>query len=116
MMYFKDTITNKQWISGLSDVTKFGERLKFDVMHRGAEVISAGTVMVFAWSGKPYMMFQMLQDLVLSSARNSTLLYYEKGSIVFFRREWEFIPTLRFHDCRFPTENELRYYERRATI
>lgn len=116
MVYFYDTITNKQWVSELSDVLKFGEKLKYDVMRKGAEVIPAGTVMVFAWSGKPYMMFQMLQDLVLSSAGNSTLLYYEKGSIVFLGRVRDFIPTLRFRDCRFPTENELRRYERRATI
>ena len=48
MVYFYDTITNKQWVSELSDVLKFGEKLKYDVMRKGAEVIPAGTVMVFA--------------------------------------------------------------------
>lgn len=114
-MYFDET--NKQWISGItSDILKFGERLKDEVIRLGKDVIPAGTVMVFAWSGKPYLMFQMLQDLVLSSARNTTLLYYEKGSIVFLRGDGEFVPTLRFRDCRFPTEMELKRYERRATI
>lgn len=116
-MYFDET--NKQWISVSSDVMKFGEKLKDEVTHQGKDIIiiiPAGTVMVFAWSGKPYLMFQMLQDLVLNSARNTTLLYYEKGSIVFLGGDGEFVPTLRFRDCRFPTKNELRYYERRATI
>lgn len=112
-MYFDDT--NKQWISVSSDVMKFGEKLKDEVTHQGKDIIPAGTIMVFAWSGKPYLMFQMLQDLVLSSARNTTLLYYEKGSIVFLGNG-EFVPTLRFRDCRFPTEIELKRYERRATI
>lgn len=113
-MYFDET--NKQWISVSSDVMKFGEKLKDEVIHLGKNIIPAGTVMVFAWSGKPYLMFQMLQDLALSSARNTTLLYYEKGSIVFLDSKAEFVPTLRFRDCRFPTEMEFRRYERRATI
>lgn len=113
-MYFDET--NKQWISVSSDVMKFGEKLKDEVTYQGKDIIPAGTVMVFAWSGKPYLMFQMLQDLVLSSARNTTLLYYEKGSIVFLGGDGEFVPTLRFRDCRFPTEMELKRYERRATI
>ena len=113
-MYFDET--NKQWISVSSDVMKFGEKLKDEVIHQGKDIIPAGTIMVFAWSGKTYLMFQMLQDLVLSSARNTTLLYYEKGSIVFIGEEKEFVPTLRFRDCRFPTEIELKRYERRATI
>lgn len=113
-MYFDET--NKQWISVSSDVMKFGEKLKDEVTHQGKDIIPAGTVMVFTRSGKPYLMFQMLQDLVLSSARNTTLLYYEKGSIVFLGGDGEFVPTLRFRDCRFPTERELTLYERRATI
>lgn len=113
-MYFDET--NKQWISVSSDVMKFGEKFKDEVLRLGKDIIPAGTVMVFAWSGKPYLMFQMLQDLVLSSARNTTLLYYEKGSIVFLGGDGEFVPTLRFRDCRFPTEMELKRYERRATI
>ena len=114
-MYFDDT--NKQWISVSSDVMKFGEKLKDEVIHLGKDTIPAGTIMVFARSGKPYLMFQILQDLVLSFARNTTLLHYEKGSIVFFLGgDEEFVPTLRFRDCRFPTEIELRRYERRATI
>ena len=109
--------TNNQWISGIiGDTLKFGERLKDEVMRLGKDIIPAGTVMVFAWSGKPYLMFQMLQDLDLSSARNTTLLYYEKGSIIFLDIKAEFVPTLRFRDCRFPTEAELMRYERRATI
>ena len=113
-MYYDET--NKQWISASSDVMKFGEKLKDEVTHQGKGIIPAGTVMVFAWSGKPYLMFQMLQDLVLSFTRNTTLLYYEKGSIVFLGGDGEFVPTLRFRDCRFPTEIELKRYERRATI
>ena len=113
-MYFDET--NKQWISVSSDVMKFGEKLKDEVTYQGKDIIPAGTVMVFAWSGKPYLMFQMLRDLVLSSARNTTLLYYEKGSIVFLGGDGEFVPTLRFRDCRFPTEIEFKRYERRATI
>lgn len=113
-MYFDDT--NKQWISTGSDVMKFGIGLKYEIISQGKDVIPAGTVMVFAWSGKPYLMFQLLQDLVLSSARDTTLLYYEKGSIVFLGEDGKFVPTLRFRDCRIPTENEFRIYERRVTI
>lgn len=114
-MYFDET--NKQWISGTtSDTLKFGEKLKDEVMRLGEDIIPAGTVMVFACSGKPYLMFQTLQDLVLSSAKNTALVYYEKGSIVFFGGGGEFVPTLRFRDCRFPTEMELIRYERRVTI
>lgn len=113
-MHFDDI--TKQWVSGLYDTLKFGERLKDAVLRLGRNIIPAGTVMVFAWSGKPYLMFQMLQDLDLSSARNTTLLYYEKGSIVFLDFKAKSVPTLRFRDCRFPTEVELRLYERSATI
>ena len=111
-MYFDETI--KQWIS--IDVRKFGINLKDGVLRLGRSIIPAGTVMVFAWSGRPYLMFQMLRDLDLISAGNTTLLYYEKGSIVFLDIKAEFVPPLRFRDCRFPTEIELRRYERRATV
>lgn len=112
-MYFDEI--NKQWISVSSDL-KFGEKLKGEILEQGKNEIPAGTVMVFAWSGKPYLMFQMLQDLVLHSASNSTLVYYERGSIVFLGRDREFVPTLRFRDCRFPTEMELKIYERMKTV
>lgn len=112
-MYFDET--NKQWISVNSDVMKFGEKLKDEVTYQGKDIIPAGTVMVFAWKGKPYLMFQTLQELDLCSARNTTLLYYEKGSLVFLRGD-VFVPTLRFRDCRFPTEIELKRYERWATV
>lgn len=113
-MYYDET--NKQWFTAGSDVLKFGEKLRDEFLRQGKETIPAGTIMVFAWSGKPYMMFQTLQDLVLSSARNTTLLYYEKGSIVFIGEEKEFVPTLRFRDCRFPTKIEYERYIRRATV
>lgn len=112
-MYFDET--NKQWISSISDVLKFGEKLKDEVTHLGGNVIPAGTVMVFVLA-EPLLIFQTLQDLDLASVRSTTLLYYEKGSIVFLKGDWEFVPTLRFRNCRFPTEAELRQYERRATI
>lgn len=111
-MYFDET--NKQWIS--ADFYAFGVELKDEVLRLGRNIIPAGTVMVFTLLGKPYLMFQMLQDLDLSSAKNTTLMYYEKGSIVFLGSKVKFVPTLRFRYCRFPTEVELRLYERRATI
>lgn len=113
-MYFDDT--NKQWISTGPDVMKFGMKLKDEIIRYGKDVIPAGTVMVFARTGKPYLMFQLLQDLVLSSARDTTLLYYERGSIVFLGGDEGFVSTLRFRDCRMPTENEFRIYETMATI
>lgn len=108
---------DKQWISEGADLS-FGESLRVELLKRGVEVIPAGTVMVFAWKGKSYLMFQTLRDLSLDSAKNTTLLYYEKGSIVYTHDEErvEVIPTLRFRDCRMPTEFEYLRYERRATI
>lgn len=114
-MYFDDI--NKQWVSELYDRWRFGEKMQEEVLRlRGGNIIPAGAVMVFAWSGKLYLMFQMLQDLDLSSASNSTLLYYEKGSLVFLGSKVGVVPTLRFRDCRFPTEDELRRYEREVTV
>lgn len=113
-MYFDET--NKQWISVSSDL-KFGEKLKEEILDQGKNEIPAGTVMVFAWSGKPYMMFQTLQNIPLvSTVKDTTFVAYEAGSIVFLGAKGEFIPTIRFRYCRFPTVIELRQYARRATI
>lgn len=113
-MYFD--VTNNQWISGISEAKKFGEELKDVLKYKGVSTIPAGVIMVFTLGGKPYLMFQMLQDLVLSSVKNTTLLYYERGSIVFLGGDGSYIPTLRFRNCRFPTEMEFKQYERRATV
>lgn len=116
-MYFDETY--RQWILNSLDEMGFGETIKEELIYMGKDTILAGTVMVFFWYGKPYLMFQTLQDLALSSVRNTTLLYYEKGSIVLLgggEFDREFVPTLRFRDCRFPTKKEFEYYERRATI
>lgn len=113
-MYFDET--NKQWISTRSDVLKFGEILKDEVIHQGKDIIPAGTIMVFALSGKAHLMFQTLQDLALSSARNTTLVYCEMGSIVFLDTKGGYIPTLTFRNCRFPTIDEFERYERYNTV
>lgn len=113
-MFFDET--NKQWFTESSDVLQFGENLRDELLSQGKETIPAGTVMVLAWLERPYMLFQTLQDLVLTSARNTTLLYYERGSIVFIGEGKEYVPTLRFRDCRFPTTLEYERYIRRATV
>lgn len=113
-MYFNKD--KNQWILAGMDTPRCGEDLRDFLLYDDVLTILAGTIMVFTWNDKPYLMFQTLQELDLCSARNTTLLYYEKGSIVFLGGDGEFVPTLRFRDCRFPTEIELRRYERRATI
>lgn len=116
-MHFDET--NKQWISNSFDTMRLGESIKNELVYLGEDTIFAGTVMVFIWSGKPHLMFQTLEDLALSSVRNTTLLYYEQGSIVFLgdvEFDKKFVPTLRFRNCRFPTESEFEYYKRRETI
>ena len=113
-MYFNKD--KNQWIIAEMDTPRYGVDLRDFLLHGGVLAILAGTIMVLTWKGKPYLMFQTLQELDLRYARNPTLLYYEKGSIVFLEGHGKFVPTLRFCDCRFPTEIELKRYERSATI
>lgn len=113
-MYYNES--EKQWLaSGHSDTMVFGEKLRDEILEPGKEIFPAGMVMVFAFSGKPYMMFQTLQELYIDSLRNSDLVAYENGSIVYLQ-DREFIPTIRFRDCRIPTLEEYVNYIKQSTI
>ena len=113
-MYFNKD--KNQWILAEMDTPRCGEDLRDFLLYDDVLTILDGTIMVYTWKGIPYLMFQTLQELDLRSARNATLLYYEKGSIVFLGGDGEFVPTLRFRDCRFPTKEELDWYSKMDTV
>lgn len=113
-MHF-DTISTRQLLFDAEDLLKTEDAIREELFHLHVDAIPAGTVMTYVQSGQPYMMFQVLRDFSISSAKGKTLMYYEEGSLVFFK-VGAFIPTLRFRDCRFPLEREFKYYEKSLTV
>lgn len=115
MVYDKE---NDQWIN--DGFFLYGEGLKDAILSKGHNVITAGNVMVFTHKSKPYLMFQLLQDLKLDEhLKNIGLIGYEAGSILFNVEATYYrsiIPTIRFRDCRMPSYREFEDYKKRKTI
>lgn len=115
-MYYNETWG--QWVQR-SEAVRFkkGSQLIEDLLHKGLDEIPAGTIMVFEWRGKPYLVFQTLFSIVLTTSTDVTLVGFEPGSIVRFDSTGDkFVPTLRLRDCRMPTEIELKRYNTIATV
>lgn len=108
-----------QWIDDFHYL--YGEKLKNVLIDMGYSVITAGNIMVFSFKKKPYLMFQLLQDLRLDEhLRDVNLIGYEVGSFMYFSTDTfggkPLVPTIRFRDCRMPTKGELNIYNRSKTI
>lgn len=118
---YKDS-TYKQWVQdNWTNPNNFrkGELLVEELLHEGESEIPAGTLLVFEWQGRPYLIFQTLLNIVLTTSANSTLVAYEPGSIVFTKRESTkdcFVPTIRLRDCRVPTIKEINRYHIESTV
>ena len=115
MIYNTET---QQWTLLPEEKPCYGQELIAQILSSGKEVLPAGTIMVFEWHGTPYLMFQTLLGIVLPTAAHQTLIAYEPGSVVFFRPtdDKQFVPTLRFRDCRLPNKKEIEFYTRQKTI
>lgn len=119
-MYYNDV--HKQWASLVStgDMGKFGERLRDELIERRVKMIDAGTVLAFTTRRGQIIMFQTLQNILLaSSLTNQTLIGYEPGSLRYLFTKDDtvsIIPTIRFKDCRLPSDAELNEYLRRPSV
>lgn len=114
-MYYNETWG--QWVQHSAAVRfKKGSQLIEDLLHKGLDIIPAGTIMVFEWQGRPYMLFQTLLSIELTTSTDTTFVAYEPGSIVKTNPDACYTPTLRLRDCRMPTEKELLRYNSIATI
>lgn len=115
-MYYNETWG--QWVQHSAAVRfKKGSQLIEDLLHKGLDIIPAGTIMVFEWRERPYMLFQTLFSIVLTTCTEVTLVAFEPGSIVRCGSAGDkFVPTLRLRDCRMPTEKELIRYNTIDTI
>lgn len=114
-MYYNETWG--QWVQhSVAPPFKKGSQLIEDLLHKGLNIIPAGTIMVFEWQGRPYMLFQTLLSIVLTTSTDTTLVAFEPGSIVRTNPKDCFTPTLRLRDCRMPTEKELIRYNTIETI
>lgn len=111
----------KQWLLDNAHERLFlGELLREEVLRMGVNTIDAGTVMVFSFKDKTFtdriIMFQTMSDFDLIPMKNTSLLFYEEGSIIFLGAKYGYIPTFTFRNCRFPTIDEFERYERSNTV
>lgn len=112
VMFFDEA--KGQWLTRSEPF--FGMKLAATLVSKGVEVLPAGTVMVFGWGEKAFLMFQTLVNIPLRVVRSNHLIGFEAGSVVFLDSPSKVVPTLRFRDCRIPNILEFATYEKARTV
>lgn len=117
-MYFESS-TN-QWLLENNETYRItGMEIARKLLIKSVSIIAAGQVLVFDKSDMyDRVVFQVLENIDLSSVRPNNLVGYEPGSVISLecKKPPRIIPTFVFRSCRFPTISEYANYERINSI
>ena len=108
---------DNQILCSIDEVKLLGDEL-IDHLY-GIKNIPAGCVMLFVAKGQfgtTKVYFQLLQDVEIKKIKNTTLMYFEPGSIVYESATKYKPTTFRFGNCRFPTSSEYNVYNRKCRL
>ena len=99
----------------IDDAARCGEGVKTSLSLAYITKIPKGTVMAYRHLVYP-IFFQTLADLDVGSLKNTSIIYYEPGSVINAGFTKFVIPTFRFGLCGFPKFIEFEKYKTYAIV